>query len=182
MSKSLPNKIYQNLSISQRLRAAWQAQARGDTEELKRLKSPNEAGEYLIDRVSAAMNDLHVMEMAAQIDLLSFFAYHLISLAKLDKGFDSMDEIGHFKRLESNICEAASVAEALDELAIQIGLSPEDFKANQTPEFPPLKKFLDSIAGKSSKDWVDKYQHEFLDFLGRRHPRIACFHPAKQES
>jgi hypothetical protein len=46
----------------------------------------------------------------------------------------------------------------------------------------PLKKFLDSIAGKSSKDWVDKYQHEFLDFLGRRHPRIACFHPAKQES
>lgn len=177
MSKQLPNQFYRNLNISQRIRAAWTASLRGDDSELRRIENPNEAGEYEISRVTAALNDLNAVSMAAHLDILSAVTEHLVALIRLEHCEDPKKlheiniEVSSYSKIPSQI------SNALNEVCSVIGLEEDSLLSPDS--LPPIAKTLiERHRSNVSGDSVEEYSRILLDFLGMRHPRIACFHPA----
>ncbi len=181
MSKSIPAKVYRDLNISQRIRAAWQAQNRDDTSELEKLTNPADAGEYVIDRVSAVLFDLQVIGMAAQIDMLNCVISNLTEFMRLAKKNDPEDELKLLRQIDAESGNASAIAAALRELAEQIGLSPESILESLSPIHPVLRSAIEHFADQAPRELTEEYRRVITSFLKRRHPKIACFHPAEQE-
>jgi hypothetical protein len=181
MSKKLPDRIYRDLSISQRIRAAWEAYLRADDAELSRLSAPSEAGEYVIDRVSAALADLQVLRISAQIDILNHVVTHLVDVVILQKTDDREKQAGLLHKIETESGYAASIVTALKESAKRIGIDPESFQSEISPAHSVVQKIIDQFADTAPKDVTEAYLEEITGFLRKRHPKIACFQPAEQD-
>lgn len=88
------------------------------------------------------MNDLHAFGMAVQIELMSYLVSHLIDLMRIERVASPEEEATLLSRLNSTGTEAASIAASIDQVAIHIGLTPEDFKANLFPDYSDPPKLL----------------------------------------
>ncbi|MDB4438243.1 hypothetical protein N9195_01500 [bacterium] len=182
MSTNLPDRIYRDLSISQRVRAAWEAMNRNDISEFRRLTKPKEAGEYTIDRVSAALYDIQFIGMAAKIDLLNCVVRHLFELHRLEKTDDPEEETNLLHQIYAETGDAAAITAALEELADQIGLDGKSFLESLGPTHPIVQAQIDEFGEDACPDLTEQYCELLSSFLKKRHPQIPCFEPAKQDS
>lgn len=180
MSKKLPDRIYRELSISQRIRAAWLAQQRDDTVELEKLENPKEAGEYEISRVSAALLDIQLVGMAAQIDILNNLTSHLVAIIRLEKTEEKAKAEEIIRQIEETEPYPAAIASALKELAENIGLERNSILNGLIPLHPMAKAMIERHIDDAPETLIRECKEAFSDFLRERHPKIACFHPAKQ--
>ena len=178
MSKKIPKQIYQSLTISQRVRAAWEAKTREDTAELKKLTNPSEAGEYVIDRVSAVINDLEVVEMAARLDAMAALVSLQSAIIDLRQTAAVEEAETLAEHLNTLAGQVASISKALEELATRIGLPQKSLSQGLNSFHPILRNLVENCADRSSPELVEEYCAELFNFLGSRHPGIACFHPA----
>lgn len=177
MSKRPPDRIYSNLNISQRIRAAWSASQRDDQAEIERLKSPNEAGEYVISRVSAALNDLNVISMAAHLDVLNAVIGHLIAVIRLEHAEDP-EEASKIKTEALNAAKIPSqIATALSNLCESIGIEKDSILSPNS--LPPIAQSLIERHSDTPREKLSfEYEGTLIDYLRSRHPKIACFQPA----
>ncbi|MDB4142939.1 hypothetical protein N9733_05705 [Akkermansiaceae bacterium] len=168
--KNLSNKIYENLSMPERFAAAIAAMGRGDQHEVDRLKASSPDGEYVINKLSARINDFNFLSVTIRLTLHEQLAKWL--LAQTIDGLASEDDRSVCDKVfQQAFEETASVIKARDRWLEKIGISLEDFKAFDAPQEGLIDELIKRSKGKENPGKIELYETAFTDFFRSRHPR-----------
>jgi len=63
----------------------------------------------------------------------------------------------------------------------KIGIDPDTFQSDIPPTLPVVQNIIERFADNAPEEVTQAYVDEITGFLQKRHPKIACFQPAKQD-
>lgn len=146
---NIPDKVYENLTPAERIRAAVLASARDDERELTILKETCPKKAYLV--TDPAYSEV----MMKLFSLLLFIEYQLTSYAldfqvsRLRKGQERCDA------QESALMGTASVVAALNQLITEMGLDPVAMAQNGPPRHPLVTATITVSEGEEDPELVE---------------------------
>lgn len=167
--KNLSDRFYKDLPMHQRFAAAIAAIGRNDGKELDRLKNTSPDGEYVINKLSARINDLNAMSMAIRLTLFEELSNWLLAQTLEDLPSEEDKRLCDLVITQA-LEEAASVIVGRDRWLAKIGISQADFEAYDGPQSDLMGELVKRSRGKENPERVDLYETLFIDFFQKRHP------------
>lgn len=155
--------------MSQRFAATIAAIGRDDQQEVDRLKTSSPDGHYVIDKLSARINDFNVMSMAIRLTLFEELSKWLLAQTIHGPANEENERISDLV-IKKAFEETASVIVARDRWLEKIGIPLEEFKAFEAPQGEIIGKLIKLSRGKENPEKIELYETCFTDFFKKRHP------------
>jgi hypothetical protein len=166
--KDLSNQFYENLPMPQRFAAAIAALGRDDEKELNRLKRSSPDGEYVINKLSARINDLDFMSIVIRLTLYEQLSKWLLARRYDDLTSEEDEKISN-RLITPAFEETASIIVARDRWLEKIGIPLGDFEAYDIPQDSLVEQLIKLSRGKENPDKIELYETCFTDFFQNRH-------------
>ncbi|MDA7649420.1 hypothetical protein N8580_03700 [Akkermansiaceae bacterium] len=155
--------------MPQRFAAAIAAIGRDDEKELNQLKSSSPDGEYVINKLSARINDFNFMSVVIRLTLHEQLGKWLLAQT-IDGLIDPESRSVCDQVIKQSLEETASAIVARDSWLEKIGIPLGDFEAYDAPQDGLIEELIKLSRGKENSDKVELYETCFTDFFQNRHP------------
>lgn len=170
--KTASKTTYQNLTTAQRFRAAIAARARADDAEFKKLVSYSPDGEYVINKLSARVNDFTTAAFCIRIDLLACLSEWLLFHIILSG--DPTEPKSYLSSMKRVFQKCDSIITARNRWLESLGIPLETFEAYDGPieaiQQSLLKELITRSDGHADPDETEGFYQALSDWFKSRHP------------